>query len=219
MISLTFVRNSNGSHGTVGRTTGFWSGRYRSESQPLPTFLKYYDAKLWYRPRSYAWKFSIPEFFWNQEGFPHEIFWDSETKQFRRKIVILAPSLISNIFRYPKLVTHLKVSLRKFSAVSDKKIRRRTVIPPPHPFLCMKSFDAKIFFKHRRVPLRSFSILWDKKFSIENRDIPLLCLKFLIPQSSETLKGFPTKVFGTVRQKKFRRRILIFPHSLPPSYP
>ena len=27
VISLTFARNSNGSHGTVGKTAGFWSGR------------------------------------------------------------------------------------------------------------------------------------------------------------------------------------------------
>ena len=37
MILLTFVKNSNGSHGTVGRTTGFGNGRYKFESQPLPT--------------------------------------------------------------------------------------------------------------------------------------------------------------------------------------
>ena len=39
MNSLTFVRNSNDSHGTVGRTTGFRSGGYGFESQPLPPFL------------------------------------------------------------------------------------------------------------------------------------------------------------------------------------
>ena len=32
--------------------------------------------------------------------------------------------------------------------------------------------------KHRRVPLRTFSVLWDNKFSIENRDIHLLGIKF-----------------------------------------
>ena len=36
--SLAFVRNSNGSHGTVGRTTGFSSGKFGFRSQLLPTF-------------------------------------------------------------------------------------------------------------------------------------------------------------------------------------
>ena len=31
--------HSNGSHGTVGKTTRFGSGRYGFESQPSPTFL------------------------------------------------------------------------------------------------------------------------------------------------------------------------------------
>ena len=36
MIWLTFVRNSNGSHGTVGRITGFWGARYEFQSQHIP---------------------------------------------------------------------------------------------------------------------------------------------------------------------------------------
>ena len=37
---------SNGYHGTVGRTTGFWSGRYGFESQPSPTFLIFTKESL-----------------------------------------------------------------------------------------------------------------------------------------------------------------------------
>ena len=32
--------------------------------------------------------------------------------------------------------------------------------------------------KHWRIPLRKFSALWDNKFSIKNRDIPILAIKF-----------------------------------------
>ena len=97
MISLTFVSNSNGSHGSVSKTTGFWCVRYGFESQPLPTFFN----------------------------------------------------------------------------ISITTENRDTT-----PLLCMKRFDARIFLKPGRVPLRSFSVLWDKKIPTENRDLPLLCLKF-----------------------------------------
>ena len=40
MISLTFVRTANGSHGIVGRTTGFWNAWYGFELQHLPIFSK-----------------------------------------------------------------------------------------------------------------------------------------------------------------------------------
>ena len=49
------------------------------------------------------------------------------------------------------------------------------VIPPPPPLLCIIFFDTRNFLKHRRVPLRIFSAAArDKKFSMENRDPPLL---------------------------------------------
>ena len=38
--------HSNGYHGTVGRTTGFWSGRYGFESQSSPTFLFFTTENL-----------------------------------------------------------------------------------------------------------------------------------------------------------------------------
>ena len=44
MILLTFARNSNCSHGTVGRTTGFWSARYGFESQPLPPLFNFINT-------------------------------------------------------------------------------------------------------------------------------------------------------------------------------
>ena len=56
--------------------------------------------------------------------------------------------------------------------------------------LCMKIFDTRIFLKQGRVPPRSVSVFWDKKFPTENRDIPLLCIEF----------------FGTVKQKFFDRK-------------
>ena len=91
-----FVRISNCSHGTVGKSTGLWGDRYWFESLSLPTFLNFINTTE----------------------------------------------------------------------------NRDTL------FLCMKIFDTRTFFKYRRIPLRNFSVLWDKKFSTENRDIPHFCIKY-----------------------------------------
>ena len=85
------------------------------------------------------------------------------------------------------------------------------------PVLIHKLFGYRNFSEtqHRRVALRNFSALSDNKFSIENRDFPLLGIIFLIPEFSGTLKRSPTNFFGTVRQKTFRQKIVILPPSLP----
>ena len=64
----------------------------------------------------------------------------------------------------------------------------------------MNFFATRNFLKHWRVPLRSFSLLWDKKFSTENRESPLfLSLTFFDTRNNEALRGSPTKIFGSVR--------------------
>ena len=68
----------------------------------------------------------------------------------------------------------------------------------PPPFLSMKFFDTRRFLKHRRVALRCFLFLWEKKISKQNRDTPLLCMSFFdIPNFFDTLKGFPQNVLAT----------------------
>ena len=107
------------------------------------------------------------------------------------------------LLRYPKLVKHQIVPRRKFSAPWDKNYRHKIVILLlPIKILI---FDTTTFLKHRRIPLRIILILWDKKCPNENRDLPFLCQKFSIPEISKTLKGSPTKSFGTVSQKEFRQ--------------
>ena len=69
-----------------------------------------------------------------------------------------------------------------------------------------KTFWYQKVVEHRIVPLRSFSVLWDKKFPIENRDNPPFLRRiFWYPRLPETQKGSPTKFFGTGRQKNFDR--------------
>ena len=113
------------------------------------------------------------------------------------------PTLSFNFFPYPKLMKYWKIPLRNFSALWDKKISKENLETFPAP-LIHKHFRYRktSATKHGRVPLRNFSALWDKK----NRQIfvtkPSEAWKFSIPENSDTLKGCPTKFFGTVRQKK-----------------
>ena len=80
--------------------------------------------------------------------------------------------LIHEIFRYQKFLVKQKGSPTKFFiTVRQKNFDGKSWDPPPLlSFLCMKNFDARFFLKQWRVPLRNFSVLWDKKFSTENRD-------------------------------------------------
>ena len=42
----------------------------------------------------------------------------------------------------------------------------------PHPLLCMKTFDKRIFLKHQTVFQWNISVQWDNNFSTKNRDTP-----------------------------------------------
>ena len=55
------------------------------------------------------------------EGFLYKTFRYCETKQFRRKTVILTPSYIPKMFRYQNFVNHRRVLVRSFSVQWDTK--------------------------------------------------------------------------------------------------
>ena len=97
-------------------------------------------------PPSFAWNFSIPEFFRNAEGF-YEFYRRWETKIFQRSLVI-------------------------------------------SPLWCIKFSETQI----RRVPLRNFSALWNKKFSTENHDTLLHKVQKLVVEL----------MFGKTLKTKFK---------------
>ena len=74
-------------------------------------------------PSSYAWKFSIKEFFWNTKVISNGIFRYSATKTFRRKIVIrFPPFLLSmNNFSLQKISKTQNGSLAQFSRFREIK--------------------------------------------------------------------------------------------------
>ena len=114
---------------------------------------------------SYAKKSSIPEIFWNTEGFFYEMFRFCEAKNVDKKSWY--PLLMHKVFRYQIFSETQRSSPTKFFGT----VRRKTLTKNRDiPFLCIKCFDTTIFLKHRKVPPRKFSALWD------NRDT-LFCIK------------------------------------------
>ena len=121
----------------------------------------------------FAWKFSIKELFWNTTVFSNELFWYSQTKSFRRKIV--TPPIMNKNFRYPKVFEILMGCPPKFSALWDPKFRRKNVIP---------TVMHKMFRHHKTSETfkgcpRNFLALWDQKLSTEKRDTPFSSTKHL----------------------------------------
>ena len=78
------------------------------------------------------------------------------------------------------------------------------------PLSVLTFFDTRNVLKNRRVPLRNFSVLWDKNFDIKSwyslPPSPLLSIKFFDTRNFVKQKVSPTKFFGTLRQQFFYRK-------------
>ena len=135
-------------------------------------------------------------------------------KKFRRRIVITLPSrdwklsmleFFSNTEGFPHEIFKFFGTVRQ--KIFDRKARYSS------PFLFIKFFDTRNFLKHRSVPVRKVSVLWDKRFRQNIVIVPSppptptsYPLSFSIPKFSEAQKCSSTKNFGTVRQKLFDRK-------------
>ena len=123
-------------------------------------------------PPSYLWNFSIKEFFWNTKVFANEIIWFSQTKNFRRKIVI-TPNM-NNFFDTPSFLKHWRYAHEIFRYCETWKFWLKIVICP---LLSIKFFRYQKFSGKQKVSFtKSFvSVLWNKKFW-QNRDALPLCM-------------------------------------------
>ena len=75
-----------------------------------------------------------------------------------------------------------------------------------YTILC--SFFNTENFWNTRVPLRIFSVLWDKRVSRENRDIPFLSIKYFDRRNFLKNEGFPYEIFGNVRKSFFDKIVI-----------
>ena len=81
----------------------------------------------------------------------------------------------------------------------------------PPPLSSLTVFDTRSFVKHRSVPLRCFSVLWDKTYSAENRDTCSFFPKnFPMPQIFRNIE-LHYEVFQYCDTKTFRQKIMISP--------
>ena len=124
-------------------------------------------------PPSNAWK----EFFWNIKVFSNEIFGYSETKTSTENRDTPLP--YPNFFDTRNYYNSKGLPYGNFRHCDTKNFRRKfLIIPPPHPFSLIQTFSVPEISETKDSPLRKDSALWDKKFSKENLEITLWCIKF-----------------------------------------
>ena len=185
---------------------------------------------------SYPYNFSVKKNFWIMKGSPKNFF-DTVRKPFSDKIVIhhlMQFFLIQkfsetqgspyDFFRYCE--TKVLRESRHIPLLSIKFSDRRNFLKNegfPYEIFryCEKInfrqnrdtpsyaifFNPEIFW-NTRVPLRIFSVLWDKNISRENRDIPFLSIHLFDKKNFWKMKGSPTKFFGTVRKSIFDKIVI-----------
>ena len=138
----------------------------------------------------YAWNFSVPDFFWNTEGFPKNFFsaiWD---KSFAKTVM---PPPINDIFDTRRFLKHRRVAVRSFLFLWEKKIRRKIVI---FPYYAWAFPTSQIFLTHWRV---SHKMSWQsgtEYFRRKTLILSLLSINFSPYQKiSDRRKGSLTKFF------------------------
>ena len=174
-IAISFYSKTNINDSSRVRTTRFSSSRLRVRVSVMPNNFtiylqhfrypnnetlkdsptkfsgtvrqKIFDVKSWYSPTLLlSINFFATENFLKHstDGFPYEVFRYCETKKFNWKL--WHNPLKHKIFRYPKLVRHKRVPLKKILSLWDKKFWQKIVILPPSPLpLIHKIFRYKKF--------------------------------------------------------------------------
>ena len=114
------------------------------------------------------------------------------------------PPFLSLLFFVFKKIWNTEMSLyEKFRYYETKKVDGESWCLPT--FFSLTISDIKRILKHRRVHLRNVWVLWDKNFQRKIvKPLPLLCKKNFDCKTSETQKGSPRKIFGTVSRKNWR---------------
>ena len=188
------------------RTTRFSSSRFGVRVTVVPNIFTIYPQH-----------FSIPEIS-ETEGLPYEFFRQCETKNFRRKILILPPPPLIQTFSLPVIFwnTVQKGSPMKFFGTVRQQIfdgKSRYYLPPPTPppppsLLSIKFFETRNFLKQKGSSTKWFGSdtkqFWRKIVISAPSLIPNI---FRHQKFSETQKGSSTKFFGTVRQKFFNGKL------------
>ena len=122
-----------------------------------------FHRKSWYPSPLFFLTFSVPESFWNTEGFLDEIFRHSETKIFRRKVLILPLPSYSYPFLLPGIFwnTAQKGSRAKFFGTARQKNSTKNC---DITLLSIKFFDTRNQWHPKGFPYESFRHCETKNF-------------------------------------------------------
>ena len=158
---------------------------------PLSKLFRYRDT-----PPPLIQTFSIPEIIATIKDSPTKFF-DSETKNFRRKLVI--PPIMHKIFSIPQIFWNIEgMPTNIFGTVRQKNFDGKTW----YPLVCINFFDTLNFLKHWRDAHEIFRHCETKKFRRKNVIPPSMHKIFRYPKFSETLKGCPRN-FSVLWEKNF----------------
>ena len=115
---------------------------------------------------------------------------------------MIPPSPNQKLFQFQDFCHIGKVPLENFLVQNHCDI----------PLQCINFFDIRIFMKHRRVTLPTFSVLWDKKISTKDRDTtPLLSIGVFGRWKFVKHRNFPPQVFSARSDKKSQRKTELCP--------
>ena len=138
---------------------------------PLPNFPVLWDKKLRRKilllsTLSYTYTFPLPEVFWNtaKKGSATKYLGTARQTNFDGKLWF-PPTLLSlTVFDTRNQWNTEKHPSEIFRHCAMSKFRLKISIPPPCPirrFLCYRKISET---QYRRLPLRTFSVLREKKF-------------------------------------------------------
>ena len=127
------------------------------------------------------------------KGSPTKIFGAVRRKIFVRKS--WCTPFMLNFCRYPKISETMKGSpTHQFRTVKEKNQQ--------NGYTPLNQKKTKKLLKHRRFPLWTFLVLWDKNISTENHGAPNIHKIFDIRAVLKHIR-IPLPTFGTARQNSF----------------
>ena len=145
---------------------------------------------------------SLPSNFWTplcerQKGSSTKLFGSVRQKNWQNRDTPITQKKFDSI----TFLKYKGAPRKFFGTVRHEIFQRKNVIPHPPPDPKFFSIP-KNFWNLEGFPLRSVSVVWDKKMSTENHDPPLQKV-FSIPEVFQYTELFQQFFFGTVRQQLF----------------
>ena len=134
----------------------FWNKGFPYDVFSDTVRYQFFDGKVWCPLFFYPQNFSMPENFWNIERTIYKVFQHCEKKDFQR-IVVISPSYAKDVSILEFIWNTEGVPYEIFRYCETKILKKNRDTPPL--LLSIKISDTRSFLKHRRFPLRCFSIL------------------------------------------------------------